>query len=73
MLTVALASDAAYVGAMGSRRALARLPERLAAAGVSEEELGRLVAPIGFDLSAEKTALPIMAELIAVRNRRKDG
>ena len=73
-LTIALRSDAAYVGAMGSRRAQARRRERLVEAGLSESELDRLAAPIGLDLGAtspEETALSIIAEVVAVRNGRE--
>lgn len=75
-LRIALRSDAAYVGAMGSRRAQARRRERLLAAGMSEHELERMAAPIGLDLGAtspEETALSIMAEVVAVRNGRAGG
>ena len=75
-LTIALRSDAAYVGAMGSRRAQAQRRERLLAAGLEEELLERIAAPIGLDLGAvspEETALSIMAEVVAVRNGRDGG
>jgi xanthine dehydrogenase accessory factor len=75
-LTIALRSDAAYVGAMGSRRAQAHRRERLLAAGIEEELLERIAAPIGLDLGAvtpEETALSIMAEVVAVRNGRDGG
>jgi xanthine dehydrogenase accessory factor len=75
-LTIALESDAAYVGAMGSRRAQAQRRERLLAAGLDEELLERVAAPIGLDLGAvspEETALSIMAEVVAVRNGRDGG
>jgi xanthine dehydrogenase accessory factor len=75
-LEVALRSEAPYVGAMGSRRAQARRRERLLAAGLEEELLERLAAPIGLDLGAaspEETALSIMAEVVAVRNAREGG
>ena len=75
-LTIALNSDAAYVGAMGSRRAQAQRRERLLAAGLDEELLERVAAPIGLDLGAvspEETALSIMAEVVAVRNGRGGG
>lgn len=49
-LRIALRSDAAYVGAMGSRRAQVRRRERLLEAGMSDKELDRLAAPIGLDL-----------------------
>jgi xanthine dehydrogenase accessory factor len=75
-LTVALRSDAAYVGAMGSRRAQAQRRERLLSAGLDEELLERIAAPIGLDLGAvtpDETALSIMAEVVAVRNGREGG
>jgi xanthine dehydrogenase accessory factor len=75
-LTIALRSEAPYVGAMGSRRAQARRRERLLAAGIEEELLERIAAPIGLDLGAvtpEETALSIMSEVVAVRNGREGG
>jgi xanthine dehydrogenase accessory factor len=75
-LTVALESEAPYIGAMGSRRAQAKRRERLLAAGVGEEQLERISAPIGLDIGAlgsEETALSIMAEVVAVRNAREGG
>jgi xanthine dehydrogenase accessory factor len=74
-LELALRSEAPYVGAMGSRRAQAQRRERLLAAGLEEDLLDRIAAPIGLDLGAvtpEETALSIMAEVVAVRNGR-DG
>ena len=75
-LEIALAGEPAYIGAMGSRRAQAKRRERLLAAGVAESELARVAAPIGLDLgglTAEETALSIMAEVVAVRNGRDGG
>jgi xanthine dehydrogenase accessory factor len=75
-LEIALRSEAPYVGAMGSRRAQAQRRERLLAAGLEEELLARVAAPIGLDLGAvtpEETALSIMAEVVAVRNGREGG
>lgn len=75
-LTIAVRSEAAYVGAMGSRRAQERRRERLLEAGLSQQELDRVAAPIGLDLGAitpEETALSIMAEVVAVRNGRSGG
>jgi xanthine dehydrogenase accessory factor len=75
-LSIALRSEAPYVGAMGSRRAQAQRRERLVAAGVDEELIDRIAAPIGLDLGAvspEETALSIMSEVVAVRNGRDGG
>jgi xanthine dehydrogenase accessory factor len=75
-LTVALRSPARFVGAMGSRRAQAARRERLLAAGLGEDELERLSAPVGLDLGAiarEETALSILAEVVAARHGREGG
>ena len=75
-LSIALRSEAPYVGAMGSRRAQARRRERLVEAGLEEEVVEQIAAPIGLDLgavSAEETALSILAEVVAVRNGRAGG
>ncbi|MDQ6608113.1 MAG: XdhC/CoxI family protein [Actinomycetota bacterium] len=76
VLIEALASEPAYIGAMGSKRAQAQRRERLLTAGVSEDQLPRISAPIGLDLgsvSAEEVAISIMAELLAVRYGREGG
>ena len=75
-LVLALRSDAGYIGAMGSRRAQAKRRERLLAKGIDEGDLERISAPIGLDLgalTAEETALSIMAEIIAMRHGRTGG
>jgi xanthine dehydrogenase accessory factor len=75
-LTIALRSEAPYIGAMGSRRAQAARRERLLAAGMTDSELDRLAAPTGLDLgatSSEETALSILAEVVAVRHGRDGG
>jgi xanthine dehydrogenase accessory factor len=75
-LSIALRSPARFVGAMGSRRAQESRRERLVAAGLDDDELARLAAPVGLDLgglSAEETALSILAEMVAVRHGRDGG
>jgi xanthine dehydrogenase accessory factor len=75
-LTIALRSPARFVGAMGSRRAQASRRERLLAAGMGEDGLERLSAPVGLDLGAigrEETALSILAEVVASRHGREGG
>ena len=75
-LTIALRSPARFVGAMGSRRAQAARRERLLAAGLGDDELERLSAPVGLDLGAvgrEETALSILAEVVSARHGREGG
>jgi xanthine dehydrogenase accessory factor len=75
-LIIALRSQAGYIGAMGSRRAQDSRRERLLAKGVTDEEMERISAPIGLDLgalTAEETALSIMAEIVAMRYGRDGG
>lgn len=72
-LKIALPSPAFYVGALGSRTTQANRRERLADAGLAEDELARLHGPIGLDLGAElpeEIALAVMAEIVAARNER---
>lgn len=70
-LALALTSPARYVGALGSRRTHAKRLEWLRAAGVPEEALARIHAPIGLSIGAqspEEIALSIMAQIVAVKN-----
>lgn len=70
-LQAALTSDARYVGALGSRRTNALRMERLRQAGLSEDQLARLHAPVGLDLGGRtpaEIALSIMAEIVRVKN-----
>jgi xanthine dehydrogenase accessory factor len=75
-LVGALATEAFYVGAMGSRRAQEKRRERLLESGVSEAQLARIHGPCGFDVGAEspaETAVSILAEILAVRAGRAGG
>jgi xanthine dehydrogenase accessory factor len=70
LLEVALRTDAAYIGAMGSRRTHEDRLARLRDEGVSEESLARIASPIGLDIGArtpEETAVSIAAEIVAQR------
>jgi xanthine dehydrogenase accessory factor len=75
-LAIALRSPARFIGAMGSRRAQDARRERLLALGFGDEEMARMSAPVGLDLgavSAEETALSILAEVVASRHGRDGG
>jgi xanthine dehydrogenase accessory factor len=72
-LIAALATDAGYVGALGSRRTQERRLERLRDAGLDEDSIARIHAPCGLDLGARtppETVVSILAEVIAVRTGR---
>jgi xanthine dehydrogenase accessory factor len=76
MLVGALAGDAFYVGALGSRRNQERRRERLLDAGVDKAALDRISGPAGLDVGAQspaETAVSILAEIMAVRAGRKGG
>jgi xanthine dehydrogenase accessory factor len=73
-LLTALRGPAFYVGALGSSRTQEKRQARLREAGLSEEELARLYAPIGLDLggrSPEEIALSVLAQIVAARNPRR--
>jgi xanthine dehydrogenase accessory factor len=75
-LKVALRSNAGYIGALGSRRAHADRLTRLQASGMTTHDLEKLQAPVGLDLggrSPAEMALSIVAEIVALHNRRHGG
>lgn len=72
-LARALASEAAYVGAVGSRKVQQQRREALAERGVDADAIARLHGPAGLDLggsSAADVALAIAAEIVATFNDR---
>jgi len=76
VLRVALASDAFFVGMLGSRRHAPGAIRRLRDAGVAEEHIRRLHSPCGLDIgsrTAEEIALSIVAEIVAVERGRAGG
>lgn len=76
LIRAALETPAGYIGIMGSRRTNERRFAQLREAGISEEQLARLNAPIGLNLGArtpEETAIAIAAEIIALRHGRDGG
>jgi len=69
----ALTAGTSYVGAMGSRRTQTRRREWLLGAGVTEQALKALHAPIGLDIGADQPAeiaLSILAEIVAANSGR---
>ncbi len=73
-LVAALASDTAYVGALGSRRSHAARRERLAAMGVSPQAIDRIDGPVGLDIGAigpSEIALSIAAAMIGAFHDRR--
>lgn len=76
LLQVALRSRAGYIGVMGSRNTHARRMTQLREAGIEDDLLLRLSAPVGLDIGArspQETAVSIAAELIALANGRSGG
>jgi xanthine dehydrogenase accessory factor len=72
-MIAALATNAGYIGALGSRQTTADRERRLRAAGVGEADLARVHAPCGLDIgsrTAEETAVSVLAEIIAARAQR---
>ncbi len=71
-LLAALASDAFYIGSLGSRRTHAKRLDRLREAGIGEDKLARIHAPVGLDIGAEtpaEIALSALAEITAALRR----
>ena len=68
-LTVALASPAFYVGALGSTRTHAKRTARLRESGLEDEAIARIHAPIGLALGAKspaEIAISILAQVTQV-------
>lgn len=70
-LAAALASEAFYIGALGSRATHARRVERLSELGLGEH-LGRIHSPVGLDLGGRapaEIAVAVLAEIVQARYR----
>ena len=72
-LTAALEAGCFYVGALGSRKTHAKRVERLTAAGIPNEAIERIHAPIGLPIGAAspaEIAVAVLAQIIdALRSR----
>ncbi|HEY4413306.1 MAG TPA: XdhC family protein [Gaiellaceae bacterium] len=72
----ALATDAFYIGWLGSHRNQERRRGLLREAGVSDDDLDRISGPSGLDVGADspaETAVSILGEILAVRAARSGG
>jgi xanthine dehydrogenase accessory factor len=72
-IIAALPTAVGYLGAMGSRRTHADRCKRLRDEGVTDDEIARVMGPIGLDIGSrtpEETAISIVAEIIALRTGR---
>ena len=72
----ALATEAFYLGWLGSRRNQERRRGLLLEEGVTDEDLERVSGPAGLDLGAaspEEMAVSILGEILAARAGRSGG
>jgi xanthine dehydrogenase accessory factor len=70
-LRILLRTNAAYIGALGSKKNHEKRSARLTDAGFSKDEIARINAPIGMDinaLGAKEIALSIMGAIVKKRN-----
>jgi xanthine dehydrogenase accessory factor len=70
----ALRTDAEYIGLLGSRRKKALLHKALAGTGFSQEDIERVIIPVGTEIGSvtpEEIAVSIMAQVI--EKRRQNG
>lgn len=68
-LELGLRSGVFYIGALGSTRTHAKRVERLKAKGFTEEEIGRIHAPVGLDIGAAgpaEIAVAVISEVTRV-------
>ncbi|HVW54749.1 MAG TPA: XdhC family protein [Rhizobiaceae bacterium] len=75
-LASALKAKAFYIGALGSRKTHARRVERLTDAGLTDEQIARIHAPIGLSIGAAspaEIAVAVLAQIIAAFRSRGVG
>ncbi len=75
-LTLALNSDAYYIGFLGSRSTQADRRGDLLEADFTEEDLDRIYGPVGLNIGGKEpahVAISILSEAVAVRHRRAGG
>jgi len=72
-LIAAFATEAGYIGALGSRKTTVDREARLREAGANDADLERVFAPAGLDIGAatvEETAIAVLAEITSHRSGR---
>jgi len=72
-LSEALKAGCFYVGALGSRKTHSKRVERLKELGRTDNEIGRIAAPIGLDIGAAspaEIALATLAQIVQAFRRR---
>jgi xanthine dehydrogenase accessory factor len=75
-LEAALKSDVFYIGALGSKRTHGKRKERLAEAGITEEQFSRVHGPVGLNIGAKspaEIAISILGQIVEVRARRLEA
>lgn len=75
-LKAALSTGCFYVGALGSRKTHAKRLDRLREAGIGDEALARICAPIGLDIGAAspaEIAVSVLAQVIAALRKPQAG
>jgi len=76
LIRAALASEAFYIGWIGSRRNQERRRGLLREEGVTDDELDRISGPAGLDIGADtpaETAVSMLGEILATRAGRPGG
>lgn len=69
-------SPARYIGLIGSRRRWALTADELRSRGLTDEQLGRVYAPVGLELQAEtprEIAVSVVAEIIMIQHGGDGG
>ncbi|MGP3697718.1 XdhC family protein [Rhodobacter sp. NSM] len=72
-ILAAFSSPAFYIGCLGSPRTHGKRLDRLRAAGVAEEQIARIHAPVGLDIGARSPAEIALSILAQITERLRRG